>query len=49
MDGQTDKYSQVKEDEMTGHVARIWEKRGARSVLVGKAEGNRPLGRPRYR
>jgi len=30
-----------------GHVARIGEDRGVRSVLVGKPEGKRPLGRPR--
>jgi hypothetical protein len=29
------------------HVARIWEKRNAYRILVGKPEGNRPLGRPR--
>ena len=32
-----------------GHVARIGEKRGVYSVLVGKPEGRRPLGRPRRR
>jgi len=32
-----------------GHVARIGEERGAYSVLVGKPEGKRPLGRPRRR
>jgi hypothetical protein len=31
----------------TGHVARMGEKR--RSLLVGKPEGKRPLGRPRRR
>jgi hypothetical protein len=30
-----------------GHVARIGEKRNACRILVGKPEGNRPLGRPR--
>jgi len=30
-----------------GHVARIGEERGAYRVLVGKREGERPLGRPR--
>ena len=29
-----------------GHVARMGERRGAYSVLVGKPEGKRPLGRP---
>ena len=32
-----------------GHVARMWETRGVYSVLVGKPEGKRPLGRPRRR
>ena len=32
-----------------GHVARMGEKRGVYRVLVGKLEGNRPLGRPRHR
>ena len=32
-----------------GHVARMGEKRGVYRVLVGKPEGNRPLGRPRRR
>jgi hypothetical protein len=32
-----------------GHVASIGEMRGVRSVLVGKPEGMRPLGRPRCR
>jgi len=31
----------------TGHVARMGEGRGVYSVLVGKPEGRRPLGRPR--
>jgi hypothetical protein len=30
-----------------GHVARMGEVRGAYSILVGKPEGRRPLGRPR--
>jgi hypothetical protein len=30
-----------------GHVARMWEKRNAYRLLVGKPEGRRPLGRPR--
>jgi hypothetical protein len=30
-----------------GYVARIGEKRNAYRILVGKPEGNRPLGRPR--
>ena len=32
-----------------GHVARMGEGRGVHSVLVGKLEGKRPLGRPRRR
>ena len=31
------------------HVARMSEERVANRVLVGKAEGKRPLGRPRRR
>ena len=32
-----------------GHVARMEEGRGVHKVLVGKPEGQRPLGRPRLR
>jgi hypothetical protein len=32
-----------------GHVARMGEKRGAYTILVGRPEGKRPLGRPRRR
>jgi len=32
-----------------GHVARMGEDRGVHSVLVGKPEEKRPLGRPRRR
>ena len=32
-----------------GHVARMGERRGVYRVLVGKPEGQRPLGRPRHR
>jgi hypothetical protein len=32
-----------------GHVARMWEVRGAYNTLVGRPEGRRPLGRPRRR
>jgi hypothetical protein len=32
-----------------GHVARMGEKRNAYRLLVGKAEGKRPLGRPKHR
>jgi hypothetical protein len=33
----------------SGHVASMGENRGVHRVLVGKPEGNRPLGRPRRR
>ena len=33
----------------TGHVAHMGERRGVYRVLVGKAEGRRPLGRPKRR
>ena len=32
-----------------GHVARMREGRDVYRVLLGKPEGNRPLGRPRHR
>jgi hypothetical protein len=32
-----------------GHVARIGEKRNTYRILVGKSEGKRSLGGPRYR
>jgi len=32
-----------------GHVARMWERRGAYRVLVEKPEGKRPLEMPRRR
>jgi len=32
-----------------GHVARMGERRGAYTVLVGKPEGKKPLGKPRRR
>jgi hypothetical protein len=32
-----------------GHATRIGEQRNAYRILVGKPEGKRPLGRPRYR
>jgi hypothetical protein len=32
-----------------GLVARMWEKRNAYRILVGKSKGKRPLGRPRRR
>jgi len=33
----------------TGHVARIWERRGAYRAVVGRPEGKGPLGRPGFR
>ena len=33
----------------SGHVVRMGEERGVYSVLMGKPEGKRPLGRPRRR
>ena len=33
---------------LAGHVACMRERRGVYTVLVGKPEGNRPLGRPRH-
>jgi hypothetical protein len=30
-----------------GHIARMGETRNAYRILLGKAEGKRPLGRPR--
>jgi len=32
-----------------GHMARMGEEKGVYSVLVGKPDGRRPLGRPRRR
>ena len=32
-----------------GHVARMGEGRDVYRVLVGKPEGNKPMGRPRHR
>jgi hypothetical protein len=42
---------QIKSRRMrwAGHVARMVEERKVYKVLVGKPEGNRPLGRPRRR
>jgi hypothetical protein len=40
---------QVKEDEMGGACSTNGEKRNVYRILVGKPEGNRPLGRPRRR
>jgi hypothetical protein len=32
-----------------GHITRIGEGRGSYRILVGRAEGSRPFGRPRRR
>jgi hypothetical protein len=42
---------QIKSRRMSwaGHVARMGEGRNVCRILLGKPEGNRPLGRPRYR
>jgi len=32
-----------------GPVARLWKRRGAYKILVGKVVGKRPIGRPRRR
>jgi hypothetical protein len=34
---------------LAGHVESMGEGRGAYRILVGKPDGNRPLGRPRHR
>jgi hypothetical protein len=41
--------SKVRRMRWTGHVARLREHRDVYSLLVGKPEGRRPLGRPRRR
>jgi hypothetical protein len=33
----------------TGHISRMGKERNAYRLLVGKLEGKRPLGRPRWR
>jgi hypothetical protein len=40
---------QIRKMKWAGHVAGMGERRHAYSVLVGKPEGNRQLGRPRSR
>jgi len=32
-----------------GHVARMWDNRGALGVLVGRSDGKKTVGRPRHR
>jgi hypothetical protein len=39
----------IKQRRLEGHVAWMGEVRGTYRVFVGKPEGNRPMGRPRYR
>jgi hypothetical protein len=39
---------QVKEDEMGRARSTKWEKMNAYRILLGKPEGKRPLGRPRF-
>ena len=39
----------MEKNEMGGALTRMGEGRGAHTVLVGKPEGKRPLGRPRRR
>jgi hypothetical protein len=31
---------------LTGHIARMWEKRNAYTILLEKQEGKKPLGTP---
>jgi hypothetical protein len=47
----TKRYSgdQIKKMRWVGHVAVMVDRRGAYRVLVGRSEGERPLGRPRRR
>jgi hypothetical protein len=40
---------QIEKNEMAGQVTCMGEKKSAYSILVGKREGNRLLGRPRCR
>jgi len=39
----------IKSRRWAGHVACIGERRDVYRAIVGKPEGNRPLGRPRHR
>jgi len=39
----------INKNDGTGHVAHMGERKGVYRVLVGKPEGNRPLGRTRHR
>jgi len=40
---------QIRQDVMGGSCDTVWGKRNARAALVGKAEGEKPLGRPKRR
>jgi hypothetical protein len=40
---------QIRQKEMGVSCDTVWGKRNARTALVGKAERERPLGRPRHR
>jgi len=40
---------QIRQGDMGESCDTVWGKRNARKALVGKAEGERPLGRPRRR
>ena len=40
---------QIEKNEMDGPLSTYGQRRGVYMVSVGKTEGNRPLGRPRYR
>jgi len=39
----------IEKNEIGGYVARMGERRGVYRVMVGKPEGKRPIGIPRYR
>jgi hypothetical protein len=36
-------------NDLFWHIARVWKRRALYTVVVGKLEGKRPLGRPRRR
>jgi len=41
--------NKIEKNEMGGACSTMGKKRGVYSILVGKPEGKRPLGRPRRR
>jgi hypothetical protein len=49
MYGTTIKKNKSRRTRWAGHVARMGERRSVYSVLVGKPEGKRALGKPRRR